>query len=538
MTDGQGPDQADWSDSHLNRGQFLKGAAAGGALLAGLAGGAGTADAAVRSLRAPLAPKPKRGGTLRVGCQGGGTSETFNPAVLNSPIDSLHGYSVYDPLTRIGPNFNFEPGLAVDWVPNKTATEWEIHLRKGVHWHDGKPFTADDVIYSLQLMGSPDHFGHYAVSAMDTKHLSKRGKYIVKAPMHRPQAQLAPLFAYFTTLIVQDGTKNFNKVVGTGPFKLKSFTPGQQSSSVRNDDYWDHGKPYVDQLVVTSLSDPTTAVDALQANQFDAVFPVLFPVAAAKQKNPASSTWQLMVQNGGFAQTLYMRADKPPFNNAKVREAMKLIMDRPKAIDVVFNGFGEPGNDLFCKHQANYDNGIPQRKQDIEKAKSLLKSAGMSDLKVTLQTSEALPGLTDAAAFYAQQAKMAGVSVDVKTVNPAAYLNPTLQYLKMLFAQDSWALVSLSHAYNLLAGKDAPTNEGHYIDADFSKLVAKAQSSLNRGDAQHFWNQAQHRFWSDSSYIVWGLRHSLTGMAPNLHGWGNGWLLPLDDQKTWEWYFA
>src|SRR6185437_13199 len=113
--------------------------------------------------------------------------------------------------------------------------------------------------------------------------------------------------------------------------------------------------------------------------------------------------------------------------------ALKLIPERQKMIETVLAGFGELGNDLFGKHLAGYAN-LPQHDQDIEQAKSLLKQAGQSNLKVTLQTSDGLPGLTDAAAFYAQEAKKAGVTVNVKTVPGSSYFNPSLLYLKMAFA--------------------------------------------------------------------------------------------------------
>src|SRR3954454_19372867 len=526
------PDQG----SSMTRGQLLKRATAAELALLAALGPVGVADAA-RALAHAAAATPKRGGTLKIGVIGNGTSETYNPAVFNSPIDFLHGISNFDPLVRLGPNFNFEPGLALRWVPNKTATVWEIHLRPGVKWHDGKPFTADDVIYSLRQMGSTSHFGHFAVAAVDLKGLKKKGNLIVQMPMTSPRGAIMPLFAFVNTMIVQNGTKNFSKPVGTGPFMLQSFTPGQQSVAKRNPDYWDHGKPYVDELQIISVTDPTTTTDALQSGQLNAVYPVIFPIAAAKQKNPSSGNWKLVVQKGGFHQTIYMRADQAPFNDARVRLAMKLIPNREKMIETVLAGFGEVGNDLYGKHLAGYAN-LPQHDQDIDKVKSLLKSAGKSGLEVTLQTTDALPGLTDAATFYAQEAKKAGVKVNVKTVPGSSYFNPSLLFLKMPFAQDSWPIVSLSHAYHLLGTSTAPVNEGHYTSQTFDAQVQAAESTLAPGKSKVSWTQAQRTFWQDSSYIVWGLRHSTSGAGQKLNGVAPGWLYPLGDMKVWDWWFS
>ena len=346
------------NDSSMTRGQLLKRATAAELALLAALGPVGVANAA-RTLLRTAAAVPKRGGTLKLGVIGNGTSETFNPAVYNSPIDFLHGISTFDPLVRLGPNFDFQPGLALQWVPNKDATVWEIHLRPGVKWHDGKPFTADDVIYSLRQMGSTSHFGHFAVAAVDLKNLKKKGNLIVQMPMTSPRGVVVPLFSFVNTMMVQNGTKSYSKPIGTGPFMLESFTPGQQSTAKANPDYWDHGKPYVDELQITSITDPTTTTDALQSGQFDAVYPVIFPLAAAKQKNPSSGNWKLIVQKGGFHQTIYMRADQAPFTDARVRLAMKLIPERQKMIDTVLAGFGEVGNDLFGKHLAGYSHQHP-----------------------------------------------------------------------------------------------------------------------------------------------------------------------------------
>jgi peptide/nickel transport system substrate-binding protein len=523
--------------SSMTRGELLKRATAAELALLAALGPVGVADAARAVLRRQTAA-PRKGGTLKIGVIGNGTSETYNPAVLNSPIDFLHGISTFDPLVRFGPNFDFQPGLATAWVSNKSATLWEIHLRQGVKWHDGKPFTADDVIYTLRQMGSPSHFGHFAVAAVDLKGLKKKGNYIVQMPMTSPRGAIMPLFSFVNTLIVQNGTKSFSKPVGTGPFMLESFTPGQQSTAKANPDYWDHGKPYVDELQITSITDPTTTQDAIQSGQFDAAYPIIFPVAAAKQKNPSSGSWKLIVQKGGFHQTIYMRADQAPFNDARVRLAMKLIPDRQKMIETVLSGFGEIGNDLFGKHLAGYAPGIPQHDQDIEKAKSLLKAAGQPSLTVTLQTTDALPGLTDAAAFYAQEAKKAGVTVSVKTVPGSSYFNPSLLYLKMPFAQDSWPIVSLSHAYHLLGTSTAPVNEGHWENQTFDAQVQAAESTLSPAKSKVSWTQAQRTFWQDSSYIVWGLRHSTTGISQSLNGVDAGWIYPLGDIKIWNWWLS
>ena len=118
------------------------------------------------------------------------------------------------------------------------------------------------------------------------------------------------------------------------------------------------------------------------------------------------------------------------------------------------------------------------------------------------------------------------------------FFNPSLLFLKMPFAQDSWPIVSLAHAYNLLGTSKAPVNEGHYYDTTFDDLAARAQSTLAPGQAKSLWAQAQKLFHDESSYIVWGQRHSTSGVGGNVRGWDPGWIYPLGDMKVWNWWLA
>ena len=442
---------------------------------------------------------------------------------------------------RLGPRFDQQPGLAVDWVSNAAGTVWEIHLRQGVHWHDGKPFTADDVIYTFRWRGKPGNLGQSGVSAVRLHDLKKLGKYVVQVPLTRPVTRLSDyMLDNLTSIVVQNGATDFSNPIGTGAFLPQSFTPGQQSVGVRNPNYWDQGKPYVDEFQLTSLTDPVAGVNALAAGQLDAVYPVPFPIAKAHQAQPGG--YELNLQIGGFAQTIYMRTDRAPFNDPRVRLAMKLIPDRTQMIDVALSGFGQPGNDLFGFGLPDYASHIPQRTQDLEQAKSLLKSAGRSGLSVILYTSTALPGLTDAATVFAQQAKGAGVTVQTQVVPPAAYFNPTLRFLKMPFAQDSWQVPALGPVYNEAVVTGGSYNESHESDKITDKLVESAEATLDSKQAAQLWQQAQERFWKSEGHsgghIIWGLRHSVTGRSSNVMGMAQGWYLPLGDMKVWDWWLA
>ena len=152
----------------------------------------------------------------------------------------------------------------------------------------------------------------------------------------------------------------------------------------------------------------------------------------------------------------YMDTTKAPFNDPDVRMAIKLIADRQALVDGALNGYGQLGNDIVGKGLPWYDESLPQREQDIDQAKSLLKKAGQENLTVLLQTSQIFPGFVESATLLAQQAKAAGVTINLKQEPPNSYYNPSLLYLKMPFAETQWAITSLKYFYLQALATDAP----------------------------------------------------------------------------------
>ena len=171
--------------------------------------------------------------------------------------------------------------------------------------------------------------------------------------------------------------------IGTGAYKLKSFTPGQESVSERNANYWrGDGSPYFDQVTITDFADATAQVNALQGGQIDAMTDLpAAQVAAIEQAGQKA----LISQTGGWL-PLCMAIDMPPFDDNRVRQAMRLIVDRQQMIDQLASGYGTIANDLYAPFDDGYFGDLPQREQDIDQAKSLLKQAGAEGLKVDLHT--------------------------------------------------------------------------------------------------------------------------------------------------------
>ncbi|MGH7210885.1 MAG: ABC transporter substrate-binding protein, partial [Acetobacteraceae bacterium] len=266
---------AEVTASHLGRRTFLRSAVLGGAALAG--GGLLEACSSSTSPSASSGGKasaPKKGGNLRVGLTGGGSSDTLNPFFGGiSAIGTARAQQLYQPLVQLANNAQIQYVLAEALLPNGSTSNWHIKLRSGVTFHNGKAFGADDVIYTLQTILNPKKplGGAAVLSPVDVTGLKKVDNLTVEVPMKTPfgsfPEQLAA-FWYFL-YIAPNGWTQKDTPNGTGPFKYKSFTPGQQSVFVRNTNYWKPGLPHLDSVTIIDFQDATSVLNALVSKATD-----------------------------------------------------------------------------------------------------------------------------------------------------------------------------------------------------------------------------------------------------------------------------
>jgi len=504
----------------LSRRQLLKAGAAGAVVMAG-GGWARTAaaDAATEA-------KPKRGGTLTVGMITGGTAETLNPGLAIAAADTLRCVALYDTLFRLAPDIkSVLPGLALSADHNKKATVWTFHLRKGVHWHDGKPFTADDVVWNFRSWGSTSNYNHALFAGVvDFKRVRKRGRYEVEIPLHRAVAEFPSIFTFLEPFIIQNGATNATlrkHPIGTGPFMFRSFVPGKQSVFKRNPDYWERGgKPYVDRLVVNStFTDENARLNALLGGQID-VSVGIPPSVANTHRN--SKEIKLLRSHSPDPYCILMRVDKGPFADVRVRKALRMLADRPALVKQVFGGFGTVANDLIgvgCDYYLN----LPPLKHDVDKAKSLLKAAGRADLSFTLPTSNAFAGFVEAATLYAQQCRAAGVKVSVKQIPAATYYTPAAGFLKRPISMDNGTTyASLTLLYQSWYTRSAPYNEtywGHQRGgAKIQNLMDQAIAATDPKKAAELWHEVQMKQYNQGGTLAFGNIDYLDAISPKVHG--------------------
>ena len=502
----------------LNRRELLRGAMAGGTLLAtgGLlaACGSGSDSGAVTGSATTTAAKLRAGGNLRVGVAGGGAQDTIDAHVPISDPDVARVYQLYEPLAIRNEQFELEMVLAESIEAGDAPDVWTVRLRDGVTFHDGKPLTADDVLFSLQRILDPKRPGRgaAAIGYVDLKRSKKLDDRTVKIALRGPNVAFPDDLGQYFNGIVPVGYDPKHPV-GTGPFKYRSFSPGQQSVFVKNADYWRSGEPHVDQVTIIDFADDTARISALLGGQVDAITNLSGGQIAQVQSNPQTKA---LVSETGAWQPFTMRVDQAPFDDVRVRQAFRLLVDREQMVAQALNGQGRIANDLYAPYDSAYASDLPQRHVDVEQAKSLLRAAGRSGLTVELTTSPVYQGIVPAAQVLAEQAKAAGVTINVKRVDSSSFYGPN--YLKYPFAQDFWFTRNYLQQVSQSVLPTAPYNETHWSDPQYVKLIGDARRELDEGKRRDLLHQAQQLEYDRGGYIVFAFSNQVDGYSTKVSG--------------------
>jgi peptide/nickel transport system substrate-binding protein len=483
---------------------------AGGLVLAGTLAGCGSSSSNPSTGGGTgSSGTPKPGGTFRLGVTGGGSKDIIDgQSIITKPdqarlVAGFETLLVYDSQYRLPSAGGNQTGLAKEVTQDK-PDQWTITLQDGVEFHNGKTLSADDVIYSLQRILNPKEglFGGAGLASIDPKNIEKMDNLTVRLHLKGPDSTIGDQLGQYYNGIVPVGYSRTGplKYVGTGPFTVVSFTPGQQSIHKKNPNYWRTGQPYFDQVQITDFGDPTAQTNALLAGQIDAMTDIPFAqIDVAKQQGGLSI---LEGQGGGWL-PLCMAVDMAPFDDVRVRQAMRLIVDRNAMLEQVLSGHGRVANDLYSPFDPAYDTTLPQREPDPEQAKSLLKAAGHEGLTVDLHTTDGAAGMVDSANVFATQAKTAGVTVNVHN-DPNYYGS---QYLKLAFSVDFWGTRNYLPQVANGSIPTAPYNECHWPPksgngSDYVSLYQQALAEVDptkRADIIHTMQSEEYNY---GGYII------------------------------------
>ena len=323
----------------------LSSCAAAGALLLALSNG-------------NIALAQKSGGTLRVQHWDSPASMSIHEEATYSAVVPAMGVMnnlvIFDQQIEQNSLDTIRPELATEWSWSEDGKELAFKLRQGVKWHDGKPFTAADVKCTFDLLQgtAKERFrGNPRKEWYDNlDHVSTEGDNEAVFHLKRPQPALIALLASGYSPIYPchvSPAQMRQHPIGTGPFKFVEFKPNEHIKVTRNPDYWKPGRPYLDGIEYTIVPNRSTAILGFVAGQFDMTWPysVTVPLLRDVQKEAPQAVCELKTNNA--TTNLLVNRDKPPFDNADLRRAMMLALDRKSFIDILTEGKGKIGGAML-----------------------------------------------------------------------------------------------------------------------------------------------------------------------------------------------
>ncbi|MFD0021367.1 ABC transporter substrate-binding protein [Streptomyces sp. NPDC058382] len=494
-------------------------AAGGGTLLLGL-GLAGCRSAVSDSSSAPkgASTAPKRGGVLNIA-----VNADFTPALLFSQSgQSLQHRLIYNTLTRYDDKLSPQPELASSWTYAKDGRSITLRLRDDVTFHNGRKFTADDVVFAVRNLQNPVRAAQLRSTAAAITGFEKRGDHeLVLELAHR----VNNLFDLFEFMIITDSKTVEDAVtgrtlIGTGPFELKKWSPGSGLSLTRNDSYWQPGRPYLDGVELRVIPQADALISSLRSGQSQLSFDV-----PGKSLSVLKSDQRLTITNydtGAGAVYLGVNTTIAPLDDRTVRQALAWAVDRDRLLAQTLGGYGlasaapwPKSSPAFTEaHRTHYSH-------DPGKARELLKSAGHSKLELPL-LHLALPADTAVAESIQYDLKQVGVRVTLQPTDPA-----TGQ--KKLISQDMPALWTMGHGFaqvqpSTLAVSAYPFNEAKntskYRSAEYTEVVqdawTKPESSAAVANAQH--EKISDILLEEAFLIDLAVRGQVQVAADGLHG--------------------
>ena len=516
-------------DEGMRRRSFLAGGVAIGLGASGALSGPATADI------------PKKGGHLRVGLAGGGTTDSIDPAThTDTFMQMLCMGMAYNCLTEVTADGDFVGELAESWEASADAKVWTFKLRTGVQFHDGKSFGAEDVIASLR-----HHLGEQSKSAAKPivsviDEMTEIDKHTVSFSLKGGNADFPYLLSDYHLIILPAGgfEESFKRGNGTGGYIIESFEPGVRAITRRNPNYFKSDRAHFDSVELIGIADVNARQTALTTGEVDVINRVDLKTVRRLRKLPGVEVFEV---TGNQHYTFPMLTNAAPYDNNHVRLALKYAIDREEMVKKILHGHGLIGNDHpIGPANQHWANGLPQRTYDPDKAKFHLKKADLSSLSLQLSAADAaFPGAVDAAALYRENAAAAGINIDITR-------EPNDGYWSNIWMKKPWCACYWSGRatedwmFSTAYEAGVPWNDTFWNHEKFNALLIEARAELDTDRRRDMYRDLQTIVRDEGGVVIPMFANYVDAASSKLaHGLslGNNW--QLDGVRLAErWWFA
>ncbi|MBI2907653.1 MAG: ABC transporter substrate-binding protein [Chloroflexi bacterium] len=514
----------------------------------------------------PPAPPPAPSPTLKPTAQGpryGGilTSwDSIEPEHLDIHQANSGGTlwpmgGVYNGLIQHNPlrPHNIIPELAESWEVSPDGKSWTFNLHEGMKWHDGKPFTAEDVKFSLDRMRdpprgivSPRRNLYKAVEKVEPLNARK-----VRLVLKHPSPSLLPALATGWAVmmprhVIEARGDMKNEAVGTGPFKFVRYMAGTSLVVEKNKDYFVKGRPYLDGITWYLIKDPSVQFAALRTRRVlvsgygsSGLTPV--QVEVAKREIPGVSVYEY---GGGSGQTMVFNVTRPPFNDVRVRQAAVMALDQGEIIKAAVQGgarrtgpLGAPGEWTLPEQELYALPGIRKPSAgDIAEAKRLLAEAGFPSGLKTAFPFRSAARFGEVAQVVQDQVAKVGIDIGLQRIEAAAF--PDFQRRR------TWDMIQSSHRAGVNDPDEqlgyfvtgSPDNHSGYSDKMVDELYAKQSQTMNPAERKQIVNRLERwlmervpifRLFEWTMYVAhWPELKGYEGLETSMNNtrWAHVWL--------------
>ena len=500
MSDRENPNinkvKGQFADGKLDRREFLR-----YSTLLGLSSAAAYAfvgKVTGESFVSPARAAMPMGGTVRIGMA---VPELNDPHTFSWIFDSNITRNVVEYMTLTGHDNVTRPALLSHWEASDDLKTWDLHI-KDIKWHNGRPLIAEDLAWNIAHVLNPETGSSvvgmmkgYMLDEYDTGNKKDDGSAlmstrlwdanaievvsdkILRLNIKEPNIAIPEhLFHYpFAILDPEEGGKFGVGSNGTGAFDLVEHRVGEKAVLKARKDYWGDG-PFIDELVFVDLGDdPSATIGALASRQVHGIYQGDISQVAAIDAMPHI---ELITASTGATAVARVQADQKPFDDPRVRKAMRLSVDTQRVLDLAYQGKGDPGEHHHVAPVHPDYKKLSAAGRDVAAAKALLADAGHPNgIDTEIAVNNNSPWEVNAVQAMAEQWKDAGIRVKINVMPGAQFWGV---WDKVPFGMTSWAHRPLGFMVLGLAYRTGvPWNESHYSNSEFDALLSKAEGTLD-----------------------------------------------------------
>jgi peptide/nickel transport system substrate-binding protein len=437
----------------------------------------------------PATNAPKSGGILRQGYQG-------DPVSLDPMLkvqNDLVWVGVFERLTAYDDQLKPQPILAESWDISTDARQIKFNLRKSVQFHSGREMTSEDVKYSLQRAANPKvAAAQYTGMASWFSGVDTPDKYTAIFKSESPRPTIFDLLEFLNICDKDslEGPDAKNTAIGTGPFKLVEWVPGDHATLTKNTNYWQTGKPYLDGIQIPILRDQQALVTQLEAGALDVA---RLPNLVDFNRLKADPKYQALLNpltgshyEAGFNLTM------PPFDNKQLRQALCYAVDKQRFVDTILGGVGAPESLPWLPSAAWYDAAKNTRYTfDLDKARSLLAQAGVTNLEFDYMANPVNDQTTGFGQIYQSDLAKIGVKLNIKNYDGATWIDQVnnKKYFGVYMAAGTYFNLSPSTAFTNGKAFNPDLNNSGYKTDTYVKLISTGATETDPAKLKDAYSQ-------------------------------------------------